>query len=84
MASGPGDRDRARSISISSNRMMTMQRASELIGALAAALARAQIHLVNPEKSLVATIREEGSTPGESRHFATRRFPAASRLSAKF
>ena len=37
-----------------------MQRASELIGALAAALARAQIHLVNPEKSLVATIREEG------------------------
>ncbi len=37
-----------------------MQRASESIGALAAALARAQIHLVNPEKSLVATIREEG------------------------
>ena len=37
-----------------------MQRASESIGALAAALARAQIHLVNPEKSLVATICEEG------------------------
>ena len=28
--------------------------------ALAAALAKAQIQLVNPEKSLVATIREEG------------------------
>ena len=36
------------------------QRASESIGALAAALAKAQIELVNPEKSLVATIREEG------------------------
>jgi hypothetical protein len=36
------------------------QRASESIGALAAALARAQIELINPEKSLVATIREEG------------------------
>ena len=35
------------------------QRASESIGALAAALAKAQIELVNPEKSLVATIREE-------------------------
>jgi hypothetical protein len=37
-----------------------MQRASESIGALAAALAKAQVQLVNPEKSLVATIREEG------------------------
>ena len=37
-----------------------MQRASESIGALAAALAKAQMQLVNPEKSLVATIREEG------------------------
>ena len=37
-----------------------MQRASESIGALAAALARAQTLLTNPEKSLVATIREEG------------------------
>ena len=37
-----------------------MQRASESIGALAAALAKAQIQLTNPEKSLVATIREEG------------------------
>jgi hypothetical protein len=40
--------------------MAKMQRASESIGALAAALAKAQIQLTNPEKSLVATIREEG------------------------
>jgi hypothetical protein len=37
-----------------------MQRASESIGALAAALAKAQTLLTNPEKSLVATSREEG------------------------
>jgi hypothetical protein len=37
-----------------------MQRASETIGALAGALAKAQTELVNPEKSLTATIWEEG------------------------
>jgi len=37
-----------------------MQRASESIAKLAAALAKAQTELVNPEKSLVATIRPEG------------------------
>jgi hypothetical protein len=34
-----------------------MQRASESIGAIASALAKAQSELTNPEKSLVATIR---------------------------
>ncbi len=34
-----------------------MQRSSETIGAIAAALAKAQAELTNPEKSLVATIR---------------------------
>jgi hypothetical protein len=34
-----------------------MQRSSESIGAIAAALAKAQAELANPEKSLVATIR---------------------------
>jgi hypothetical protein len=34
-----------------------MQRSSESIGAIAAALAKAQAELVNPEKSLVGTIR---------------------------
>ena len=37
-----------------------MQRSSPSIGALAAALAKAQGELVNPEKSLVAIIRGEG------------------------
>ena len=34
-----------------------MQRSSENIGAIAAALAKAQAELTNPEKALVATIR---------------------------
>ena len=37
-----------------------MQRSSASIGTLAAALAKAQGELVNPEKSLVATIRGDG------------------------
>ncbi len=37
-----------------------MQRTSESIATLAAALAKAQTELVNPEKSLTATIRPEG------------------------
>ena len=37
-----------------------MQRSSESIASLAAALAKAQIELSNPEKSLVATIRADG------------------------
>jgi hypothetical protein len=37
-----------------------MQRSSETIGAIAAALAKAQAELINPEKSLVATIRASG------------------------
>jgi len=37
-----------------------MQRSSESIGSLAAALAKAQIELVNPVKSLVGTIRSDG------------------------
>jgi hypothetical protein len=40
-----------------------MQRSSESVGALASALAKAQAELVNPEKSLTATIRTAG--PGE-------------------
>src|SRR5690242_505158 len=41
-----------------------MQRSSETIGAIAAALAKAQAELTNPEKSLVATIR--GRDPREA------------------
>jgi ERF superfamily len=41
-----------------------VQRSSESFAALAAALAKAQSHLVNPEKSLTATIA--GGRPGEA------------------
>jgi hypothetical protein len=42
-----------------------MQRSSESVGALASALAKAQAELVNPEKSLTATIRTAGPGAGE-------------------
>jgi hypothetical protein len=44
---------------------MDMQQASDSIGSLAAALARAQVELINPEKSMVATIRPEGRGAAE-------------------
>jgi hypothetical protein len=42
-----------------------MQQSSSSIGSLAAALAKAQIELVNPDKSMVATIRTDGTGRGE-------------------
>jgi len=45
-----------------------MQRSSETIGTIAAALAKAQAQLVNPEKSLVGTIRSD-RTNGPERSF---------------
>src|SRR6202789_4033970 len=63
MAFGPSARSRARSALISSLGKAAMQRSSETIGAIAAALAKAQAELANPEKSLVATIR--ASNPRE-------------------
>ena len=45
-----------------------MQRSSETIGTIAAALAKAQAQLVNPEKSLVGTIRSE-QVSGSERSF---------------
>src|SRR5262245_6656762 len=45
------------------SRRRAMPRSSETVAALASALAKAQAELVNPEKSLTATIR--GSRPGE-------------------
>jgi len=48
-----------------------MHRSSDSIASLAAALAKAQAELVNPEKSLVATIRPEvGSTSERSFRYA--------------
>jgi hypothetical protein len=45
-----------------------VQRSSETIGTIAAALAKAQAQLVNPERSLVATIRS-GEASGSERSF---------------
>jgi ERF superfamily len=46
-----------------------MQRSSESIAALAAALAKAQCELINPEKSLVGTIKPEPSKGSAERVF---------------
>src|SRR5215475_14202260 len=46
------------------NRRRAVQRSSESVAALASALAKAQAELVNPEKSLTATIR--AAAPGEA------------------
>src|SRR6202050_3219649 len=46
-------------------RAPVLQRSSSSIANLAAALAKAQIALVNPEKSLVATIRQGGASGAE-------------------
>ena len=45
-----------------------MQRSSELIANLAAALAKAQAELINPEKSLVATIQSPGGAERSFRY----------------
>jgi hypothetical protein len=42
-----------------------MHRSSESIGAIASALAKAQLELNNPEKVLIATIRSPGSREGD-------------------
>jgi hypothetical protein len=47
-----------------------MQRSSESIARLAAALAKAQGELVNPEKSLTATIKGEGKAPQQTFRYA--------------
>src|SRR6266446_4144389 len=54
-----------------------MHRSSESFAALASALAKAQVELVNPDKSLTATIR--GPRPGE-RDRSFRYAPLASGL----
>src|ERR1700747_1688214 len=46
-------------------RPAAMQRSSETIGIIAAALAKAQAQLVNPEKSLVGTIRSDHASGSE-------------------
>ena len=43
-----------------------MHRSSDTIATIAAALAKAQVELTNPEKSLVATIRSPFPREGEA------------------
>src|SRR5262249_50517758 len=66
MASVPSGQNQAQSAStFSKQRPAAMQRSSETIGTIAAALAKAQAQLVNPEKSLVGTIRSDRSDATE-------------------
>src|SRR5258707_4896274 len=65
MASAPSARNRAPSASTWSNWRAAMQCPSQSIGAIAAALAKAQVELANPEKSLVATIRSPFPREGD-------------------
>jgi hypothetical protein len=60
MGFGLSARNRARSVLIFSKWRTAVHRSSETIGTIAAALAKAQAELVNPEKSLVGTIRCDG------------------------
>src|SRR5215467_13604729 len=65
MAFAPSGQRRAPSALIFSNQRIAVQRCSETIGTIAAALARAQAQLVNPEKSLVGTIRSDQTSGAE-------------------
>src|SRR6516162_7864945 len=64
MASGRA-RNQAPSALIFSTSRIAVQRSSETIGTIAAALAKAQAQLVNPEKSLVGTIRSDATGAAE-------------------
>ena len=65
MGSGPSGQSQAQSALTSSTRRVAMQRSSETIGTIAAALAKAQAQLVNPEKSLIGTIRSDRASGAE-------------------
>ena len=61
MGCAPSAPNRGQSASICSLQGQAMHHASASIGALAAALAKAQAELVNPEKSLLGEIAAAGS-----------------------
>src|SRR6516165_6963455 len=65
MASVPSGQNQAQSASTFSKRRLAVQRSSETIGTIAAALAKAQAQLVNPEQSLVGTIRPDRANIAE-------------------
>src|SRR6266568_5661000 len=68
MASALSAPNPAPSVSTSSVKRTAVQRSSDTIGTIAAALAKAQAQLINPEKSLVATIRSD-EVSGSERSF---------------
>src|SRR6516164_3672255 len=68
MASAPSARNQARLALISLRQRTAVQRSSETIGTIAAALAKAQAQLINPEKSLIGTIRSDQAS-GTERSF---------------
>src|SRR6516164_3077731 len=68
MGCAPGGPSRGQSALISLRRSLAVQRSSETIGTIAAALAKAQALLVNPEKSVTGIIRSDG-TGGTERSF---------------
>lgn len=65
MEYGPNDRNQVQLVSTSSTRRLAVHRSSESIASLAAALAKAQAELTNPEKSLTATIRSPFPREGD-------------------
>src|SRR3954447_8919376 len=65
MASGPNAPNRGRLALMFSAWRLTMHRSSDTIGALATALAKAQIELTNPEKALTATIQSPFPREGD-------------------
>src|SRR6516165_7038216 len=69
-ASGQSAQSRAPSVLIGSLMVALMQRYSESIAKLAAALAKAQGELINPEKSLTATIKTDGGATQQTFRYA--------------
>src|SRR5215472_16389359 len=71
MGLGPSGPSQPQSALTSSWRSQAVQRSSQTIGTIAAALAKAQAQLVNPEKSLVGIIRsDQGSGVERSFRYA--------------
>src|SRR5262245_51333389 len=76
-ASGQNGQNRGRLLSISWTSRSAMHRSSESIGPIAAAIAKAQAELINPEKSLVGII---GPSSPRDRGRAFRYAPLSSGL----
>src|ERR1035438_7871522 len=70
-ASGRNAQNRAPSASISSRWRLPMHRSSESVAAIATALAKAQIELSNPEKTMVGTVYNTRSDSPQSFRYAS-------------